>query len=73
MSSLSKQHIGNNGEAAIQGTSTQRDETLAPLDTAVAERLKKLGPGRPTVHRVPPPGCSGEEPEMPLKTGAKAT
>jgi hypothetical protein len=64
-----KQH-STNKEIATTAASTQC-ESSAPSSTTDIERYKKLGPGRLTVHRVPPPGCSGEEPDSPRDTGAK--
>lgn len=52
---------------------TQPDECLAPFPPMLkwlhtAETHKRPGLGKLTVHRVPPPGCSGEEPEVSRKT-----
>ncbi|TRX90442.1 hypothetical protein FHL15_008611 [Xylaria flabelliformis] len=64
----------NRKDTGVADATTQRDEHLDPFPAMLewmmytTETPKTFEPGKLTVHRVPPPGCSGEEPEKARKT-----
>ncbi|RYC65300.1 hypothetical protein CHU98_g935 [Xylaria longipes] len=72
MSSYDSEGSSSKDTGAADAT-TQHDGYLVPFPPMLkwlhtTGTHETSGPGKPTVHRVPPPGSSGEEPEMARKT-----